>query len=76
MKRTTLLLTDELDRMLNEAARRSHRSRADIVREALRQFLRAQARPWPRSIGMENSADRSVTSEDVKDWIWEEWRGG
>jgi hypothetical protein len=73
MKRTTVFLTDELDRMLHEAARRSHRPQAEIVRDALEQYLRAHGRPWPRSVGMGRSPDRAVTSDNVKDWIREEW---
>lgn len=74
MKRTTVFLTDELDGMLQETSRRMHRSRAEIVREALEQYLEHRQRPWPRSIGMGSNKDQSVTSENVKDWVRERWR--
>ncbi len=74
MKRTTIFLTDELDRELQEVARRTRRRQAEIVREALSQYLRAQERPWPRSVGMGSNPDPSVTSNNVKEWVQEQWQ--
>jgi predicted transcriptional regulator len=74
MRRTTIFLTEDLDRQLQEAARRAHRPQAEIVREALAQYLRAQARPWPRSVGMGKNDDPSVTSNNVKEWVRDTWR--
>jgi predicted transcriptional regulator len=74
MKRTTIFLPEDLERMLQETARRTHRTQAEIVREALAQYLAADRRPWPRSIGMGKSADRSVTSDNVKEWVRGQWR--
>jgi predicted transcriptional regulator len=74
MKRTTIYLTGELDRLLYEAARRAHRPRAEIVRDALTQYFEVQHRPWPRSLGMGQNADHAVTSENVKDWLRERSR--
>ena len=74
MKRTTVFLTDELEQMLQDVARRTHRPQAEIVREALTEYLTARERPWPRSIGIGRSTDRSVTSENVKEWVREQWR--
>ncbi len=74
MKRTTIFLTDDLEHLLQETARRTRRPQAEIVRDALTQYLQAQPRPWPRSIGMADNANRSVTSENVKDWVREGWR--
>jgi Ribbon-helix-helix protein, copG family len=74
MKRTTVFLTDDLEHLLQEAARRAHRPQAEIVRDALTQYLRAHPRPWPRSLPMGENSDPSVTSENVKDWVREQWR--
>lgn len=74
MKRTTIFLTDDLEQMLQETARRTHRPQAEIVRDALNQYLRAQPRPWPRSIGVGSSAEPFVTSENVKEWVRERWQ--
>jgi predicted transcriptional regulator len=74
MKRTTIFLTDDLERLLQETARRTGRPQAEIVRDALTQYLQAQPRPWPRSVGMGANSDQSVTSENVKEWVREWWR--
>lgn len=74
MKRTTIFLTDDLEHLLQETARRTHRPQAEIVRDALGQYLRAQPRPWPRSIGIGSNTGPSVTSENVKGWVREQWR--
>lgn len=73
MKRTTVFLTDDLERLLQDTAARMHRPQAEIVRDALSQYFRAQPRPWPRSIGLGKDAEPSVTSENVKDWVRERW---
>ncbi|GAC1470853.1 MAG: hypothetical protein PVSMB7_22040 [Chloroflexota bacterium] len=74
MKRTTIFLTDDLEQMLQETARRTHRPQAEIVRDALSQYLRAQPRPLPRSIGVGANAEPSVTSENVKEWVRDRWQ--
>jgi predicted transcriptional regulator len=76
MHRTTILLTDELDRRLSDAARRQQRSRTEILRQALSAFLEDEVRPRPRSIGLGRRSGRPVTSETVKEAIRAEWREG
>ena len=73
MKRTTVFLPEDLELLLQETARRKRRPQAEIVREALAQYLHTEARPWPRSIGMGDDPDRSVTSENAKQWVREQW---
>jgi plasmid stability protein len=51
MIKTTFYLPAELHGSLKEAARRSQKSQANIVREVLAAHFRNQERPWPRSIG-------------------------
>ena len=75
MKRTTVFLPEDLERLLQETARRTNRPQAEIVREALAQYLRAQPRPWPCSVGMGKNPDRSITSDNIKEWVRERWRG-
>jgi predicted transcriptional regulator len=74
MRRTTIFLSDELDGLLRETSRRTRRPQAEIVREALGRYLQAESAPWPRSVGMGESRDDSVTSENVKEWVREQWR--
>lgn len=74
MKRTTIFLTDELEQGLHEVARRRQRPQAEILREALSQYLQAQERPWPRSVGMGSDSDPSVTSNNIKEWVREQWQ--
>jgi predicted transcriptional regulator len=69
MKRTTIFLTDDIARLLRETSQRTQRPQAEVVREALIRYLRAQSRPWPRSIGMGNNPDPAVTSENVSEWV-------
>src|SRR5947209_5396558 len=74
MKRTTIFLPEDLEHLLQETARRSRKPQAEIVREALTQYLAKQARPWPRSVGMASDPDESVDSANVKEWIRGRWR--
>lgn len=74
MRRTTVFLTNDIERLLRETARRTQRPQAEIVREALTQYLRAQSRPWPRSIGMGNNPDPAVTSDNVSEWVRSQWQ--
>jgi plasmid stability protein len=76
MHRTTIILPDELDRRLSDAARRHQSSRTEILRQALSAFLASETRPRPRSVGLGRRPATSVTSENVKDAIRAEWRDG
>jgi len=69
--KTTLYLPEELQRELREAARREGRPQAELVREALRAYLRDRPRPQPRSIGM--LEDPTLRAEDAKRWVRERW---
>jgi len=71
MEKTTLYLPLELQQALRHAARRSHRSQAELVREAIRDYLSEERVPLPRSIGV--VSDGSLNSEDVDDWLRENW---
>ena len=74
MHRTTIVLPDDLDRRLSEAARRHRSSRTEILRQALSAFLETEAQPRPRSIGLGRRPTPAVTSETVKAVVRKEWR--
>jgi hypothetical protein len=72
MQKTTLYLPDELQRQLQEAARRMGRSQADLIREALETFLGTVQPPKARSIGIVDDPD--LRGEDTEDWLRRNWR--
>ena len=71
MNKTTLYLPTELSRALKDAARRSGRPQAEVVREALERYLANEPRPLPKSLGM--ISDTTLDSAQIKDWIRENW---
>jgi predicted transcriptional regulator len=71
MVKTTLYLPEDLQRELAEAARRLKRPQAELVRDALREFLAANRRPWPRSIGI--AEDGTLDAREAKAWVREQW---
>jgi len=76
MHRTTILLPDDLDRRLSDAARRRRSSRTEILRQALAAYLEGETRPRPRSVGLGRRSDPRVTSENVKSTVREAWLRG
>ncbi|MGH9189144.1 MAG: ribbon-helix-helix protein, CopG family [Acidimicrobiales bacterium] len=71
MHKTTLYLTDELRRALDGAARRTGRTQADIVRDALRTHLQSLGAPSPRSIGA--GEDAGLAARDSEEWLHRRW---
>lgn len=71
MEKTTLYLSGELQRSLRELARRTGRRQADLIREALTEYVGRVERPWPRSIGA--AADGSLDAADGERWLRDEW---
>jgi predicted transcriptional regulator len=74
MEKTTLYLTSELARMLQDVSRRKGRPQAELVREALQQYLERQERPLPRSIGI--AASGELDAAETEAWLEEHWRPG
>ncbi len=72
MHKTTLYLPLETQRRLRDAANRTHRAQAELVREALDRYLADEEPPMPRSIGM--GSDREVTGASSEDWLRANWR--
>ena len=73
MDKTTLYLPYQLRRALRDAARRTGRAQADLVREALELYLAQQPRPWPKSVGA--AADGTLDARDSEDWLHAQWSG-
>lgn len=71
MEKTTLYLPDELHRALKAAAKREKRSVAEVMREALGQYVAQKPRPKLRSIGA--GADPDFSGRDSEDWLKENW---
>lgn len=72
MEKTTLYLSEDLQRELRELSRRTKRPQAELVREALAAYLGAQEHPWPSSIGSATS-DGAVQAKDARRWVHEQW---
>jgi predicted transcriptional regulator len=72
MDKTTLYLTPELRRRLREAARRTGRRQADVIRSALDAYLDEGQANRPRSIGA--GEDSALDAGDTETWIREHWR--
>ena len=71
MEKTTLYLSAELQASLRALAKRRNRPQAELIREALADYVGRQDRPWPKSIGM--YADGTIPARDARDWIHREW---
>jgi hypothetical protein len=71
MEKTTLYLDPELHRQLQEAAKREERPQAELIREALADYLARKSPPFPRSIGM--GEDGSLAGSEVKAWLRANW---
>jgi predicted transcriptional regulator len=72
MKRTTIFIDEATERRLREAARRTSRPMASVVRDAINVYLDLDE---PRPSGLPSvtgrfSSGRSDTSEQVDDLLW------
>ena len=73
MKKTTIYLTDEIESGLDAISRRKHRPKADLIREALTDYIADEEPSWPRSIGIISEDDGAVRSDNVDEWLEENW---
>jgi hypothetical protein len=73
VNKTTIYLTPELQRGVAEVARRTGRRPAELIRAAIEEFLRAQGRPLPRSLGA--GEDPELAARDSEVWLQQQWRG-
>jgi hypothetical protein len=67
VRKTTIYLDDDDDLLLRQAAARRGSSRTDLIREAIRQLLSAEAtvRRRPRPLGASGHSDTSVRVDEV-----------
>lgn len=72
MDKTTLYLTPELHRRLRDAARRSGRRQADVIRTALDAYLDEGHANRPQSIGA--GEDDGLDAGESETWLRERWR--
>lgn len=70
-KKTTLYLPEELQRRLKDAANRRREPQAQLVREALEEYLSKQRPRRPRSLGAVD--DLGIEAEDAKQWVRDQW---
>lgn len=73
MEKTTVYLTREQQEALGELSRRSGRPQAHLIREALAVYLVEHPAPRLRPNSWGSVADGSVSSEQVDDWLAENW---
>jgi hypothetical protein len=71
MEKTTLYFSPALHRALREAAKRAGRSQADIVRDAVEQYLSRIDRPLLKSVGI--GADGRLPASELEAWLDREW---
>ncbi len=71
VEKTTLYLPTDLQRALQEQARRSGRPQAELVREALRTYLENTASPRPRSLGL--GEDTELSARESEAWLARRW---
>jgi hypothetical protein len=73
MEKTTLYLTPEIQRGLREMAKRKGRPQAELIREALGEYLQNNGRPDLRSVGA--GEDSELAARNAEDWLDNEWGG-
>jgi hypothetical protein len=70
MEKTTLYLPGDLVAAYSALSRRQRRSKAELMRDALREYAGRQEHDLPDWIGMVET-DGEVNSTNVKDWLRE-----
>jgi metal-responsive CopG/Arc/MetJ family transcriptional regulator len=71
LEKTTVYLPADIRRELAEVARRRRVSQAELIREALQNYLAEQERPALRSLGAANSDE--ITGRTVRAWLRDNW---
>jgi hypothetical protein len=67
VEKTTIYLPMETQEALRALARRTGRSQAAIIREAVDVYVQQQARPQPRSIGIGHNP--SLQARKTEEWL-------
>lgn len=71
VRRTTMHFPDDMRRRLAERAELQGESQAELVRQAVDEYLASAERPWPSSIGL--GEDEELAGRNVRDWIRSTW---
>lgn len=71
MEKTTIYLPGDLHRALKEAARSEKKAQAEVLRQALEEYLERRERPRLRSVGI--GEDRELSGADSEDWLHARW---
>ncbi len=71
MEKTTVYLTKDLRRALEEVARVENKPRAEVLRKALEEYLDRRERPRLRSVGV--GEDKDLSGENSEDWLHAAW---
>lgn len=72
MEKTTLYLPEDLQRRLRDAARREGRPQAELVRQALIEYLADAPRPTPASVAA--GCDPDLLARNAEEWLEARWR--
>jgi metal-responsive CopG/Arc/MetJ family transcriptional regulator len=72
MDKTTIYIPVELHAKVKAIARRSGRTQAQVIREALATYVTQQEPLLPRTIGIVSSG--KVRGADVDEWLAENWK--
>lgn len=73
MHKTTLYLPVDLESRLRDESRRSGRSQADLIRDALSAYLATRRRDLPGFVGIAD--DPGLTAAESKAWVRSRWDG-
>jgi len=71
MEKTTLYLPARMQAELRALARRAARPQAELIREAIADYVARQELPWPTSIG--SAENTTVPGEASEAWLREAW---
>jgi len=71
VEKTTLYMPAELQQGLRALARRTGRPQAELIREAIAEYVGTQERPLPRSIGAGTGG--GVSGADSEAWLHDQW---
>ena len=72
MATTTIELPPDVQRELEALARRTGRTEAEVIIEAVERHLQAEQRPHPKSFGI--AEDPELSGADSEDWLKANWR--
>lgn len=74
MEKTTVYLPSELQRRLRDLAHQRKQPQAELIRDALDEYLRVSAKPLLRSLGL--GADEDLSAVDCEDYLRRRWARG